>query len=99
MLVRNGNASEAPLCQNDEARVYKSKETELVLGTLHLLQFNCDFDLFYIRLNKNMVSTFFFMSFNKGLSVCIYLRHINGGLNNGWNLIMENITCGDGNHL
>ena len=22
----------------------------------------------------------------------------NGGLNNGWNLIMENITCGDGNH-
>ena len=21
-----------------------------------------------------------------------------GGLNNGWNLIMENITCGDGNH-
>ena len=23
---------------------------------------------------------------------------LNGGLNNGWNLIMENITCGDGNH-
>ena len=25
---------------------------------------------------------------------CIFI----GGLNNGWNLIMENITCGDGNH-
>ena len=24
--------------------------------------------------------------------------NIIGGLNNGWNLIMENITCGDGNH-
>ena len=48
MLDRKGNASKAPLCQIDEARVYKSNETELVLGTLHLLQFNCDFDLFYI---------------------------------------------------
>ena len=29
-----------------------------------------------------------------------YAEHhiFSGGLNNGWNLIMENITCGDGNH-
>ena len=25
-------------------------------------------------------------------------KGVNGGLNNGWNLIMENIMCGDGNH-
>ena len=27
-----------------------------------------------------------------------FYMFIIGGLNNGWNLIMENITCGDGNH-
>ena len=48
MLVRNGHASEAPLWQIDEARVYKSNETELVMLTQHLLKFNCDFDLLYI---------------------------------------------------
>ena len=32
----------------------------------------------------------FFVDFKSGI--------YNGGLNNGWNLIMENITCGDGNH-
>ena len=52
MLVRKGHASGASLEQIDEARVYKSNETELVLRSLHFLKFNCDFDVTYIPFDR-----------------------------------------------
>ena len=44
MLIRNSTSHEAPTSQMDEARVF---ETELIMKTIHLLEFRCDFDLKY----------------------------------------------------
>ena len=47
MIIKNGNSTEAPLSQLDEARVYESSETGILMRTKHFLEFKCLFDLTY----------------------------------------------------
>ena len=47
MLIRNGGHAQSPLTQWDEAKVYRSNETQIVLKTVHLMTLNCQFDLYY----------------------------------------------------
>ena len=52
MDVHTSKGIKSALEQIDEAWVYKSNETELLWSSLHFLQFNCDFDLFYIPFDQ-----------------------------------------------
>ena len=47
MIQRNGNGTEAPLTHPNEARVYNSSITKILMRTNHFLTFTCDFDLHY----------------------------------------------------
>ena len=52
MLVKNGIGKEAPFSHLDEAIVYNSNETEIVLRHIQLSKFKCDFDLRYFPFDK-----------------------------------------------
>ena len=47
MLARNGHWSETTLSQLEEARIYNSNETIILMQTIHLLKFKCSFEMFY----------------------------------------------------
>ena len=49
-------------------------------------------------MNIQFINMKFFIALTFLVTIAAAIPAFNGGLNNGWNLIMENITCGDGNH-
>ena len=57
MLLRNGHARENSVTEPEEARLYNSNETEIVLRTLHFMRFKCDFDLHYFPFDEQTCYT------------------------------------------
>ena len=51
-IKRNGPSHEAPLRQPDEARVYKSNDTKIVLRKFFALKFKCHFNMKYFPFDK-----------------------------------------------
>ena len=51
-LIRNGISKEAPLSQPDEARVFKSSQTEIHWWSVHLKKFRCHFKLHYFPFDQ-----------------------------------------------
>ena len=54
MLMRNGCWVKAPLNQLDEAEIFHSNETELLMRTAHFLKFKCQFELYFFPFDHQM---------------------------------------------
>ena len=52
MLVGNGLARQNPFYQPDEARVFKSSQTEIHWWSVHLKKFRCHFKLHYFPFDQ-----------------------------------------------
>ena len=52
MIKKKDNGKESSFSQLDEARVYNSSETEIMMRSFHYLKFRCDFDLQYFPFDE-----------------------------------------------
>ena len=47
LIKKNDDGKESPFNQLNEARIYNSSGTEIIMRSFHYLKFTCDFDLQY----------------------------------------------------
>ena len=52
MIKKKDNGKESPFSQLDEARIYNSSETEIMMRSFHYLKFTCEFDLQYFPFDQ-----------------------------------------------